>query len=125
MTAAEFWQRSPNGKALVLMLAERDNPEAVRDILDWLVGAYKTDIKQNGIDQGWTVQKANLRAENFTEGLYKQVEGVNARNQREVAEVVIDHCFDRYYRAGKPKYDAAMSWFADEIRKRFKNDPLT
>lgn len=125
MSAADFWRLSPNGKALVLMLAERNNPEAVRDILDWLVGAYKVDIRDNGLQQGWTTQKANLRAENFTEGLYKLVESVNERNQREVAEQVIDRCFERYFRAGKPKYDASMAWFANEIRKRFKNDPTT
>lgn len=122
MTAAEFWQRSPNGKALVLMLADRNNPEAVREILDWLVGAFKVDIYNDSINRGATAQQANLRSKNFTESLFKDVESVNERNQREVAERVIDHCFARYFKSGQHKYNAAMAWFADEIRKRFKND---
>ncbi len=122
MTAEQFWRMSPDGKALVLMLADRNNPEAVREILDWLVTEWKTDVKKDVLQRGGTVQQANLRGDNLSRELYKQVEGIHERNQREVAILIIDHCFSRYYKAGGQKYAAAMKWFADECRRRFKNE---
>lgn len=122
MTAEQFWTHSQSGKAIVLMLAERNNPEIVREILDWLVKEFRVDIYNNAIHQRATANQAKLRADNLTETLFKEVESVNARNQREVATRIIDHCFEKYHRAGRPKYDAAMKWFADEIRKRWRDD---
>lgn len=126
MTAAEFWKRSPNGRAMVLMLADRNNPESVREILDWLVTEWKTDVKKDAVQRRATIQQANTKADNLSEPLYRQVESLNATSsvtaQREVAIAIIDFCFIRFYQAGPQKYAAAMAWLADECRKRFKND---
>lgn len=124
MTAQEYWARSPDGRAMVIMLAERNNPEDVQAILDWLVTEWKRDVVRDTISRGGTVQQANLRGENLAAGLYKQVEGIDERNQRDIAITVIDHCFSRYYKAGAQKYAAALLWFANECRKRWRKVPL-
>lgn len=107
---------------MVIMLAQRDNPEIVRDVCEWLVGVYEKDLMAAALQQGASNKQARVVAHNQAAGLYSQAHGVNSRNQVQTAGAVVDQVFHRHYSAGKQHYDQAMVWFATELRKRVKND---
>ena len=120
----QYWASSANGKAMTMMLAKRGDVELVRDICEWLVSKHKNDLIQNSVAQGATLQQAKLRADNYCAGLNHLVEKMSDRNIETNASQIIDAIFARFYNAGQQQYARAMSWFADELRQRVKDDKI-
>jgi hypothetical protein len=117
----DFWKTSTNGKAMIVMLARRENVELVRDVCDWLVGMYKNDIAAANVQNGATVQQAKLAAESAVSGLEGALVGFNDRNCEALAVQIVDAVFNRHFRQSPAQYAKAMSWFADQLRRRVKD----
>lgn len=121
ISADEFWQRSQNGKAMVITIARLSNVEMVRSICEWLSAMYERDLEAGNVANGASRQQARVAAENGAETLRQMAEGINDRNAVSIATSIIDTAFQRHYEKGKPHYDKAMLWFSDELRKRTKD----
>lgn len=132
ISATQFFNGSRNGKAMVAMMCHRRDAdtgasiadvELVRDICEWLVDVYRKDIAASAVQQGATIEQANLRAANFTLGLMTAAESIRDGNCESVAMDIIDKCFKRFYEQGRPQYETAMAWFADRLREKIKSLP--
>jgi len=122
VSANTFWAQSQNGKAMVVMLAQRGDVELVRDVCEWLVDTYEKDLIAGAIQKGATLAQAKVAAYNGAVALRAAAQSIADRNCDGVVTQVVDAVFQRYYNAGKPTYDKAMAWFADEMRKRTIDD---
>ena len=128
ISANDFWARSQNGKAMLVFLARQEkfglgnNIELVRDICDWLVGKHKNDLIAGALSRGATMEQAKAYGNNQTSGLQNMADSISDRNAEANAVTIIDAVFHRHYNAGKQQYERAMAWFADELRKRVKDD---
>lgn len=122
VSANEFWAQSRNGKAMLVMLAQRGDVELVRDVCDWLVVTYEKDLIAGNLQRGATMEQAKIAAKNGTAAIQGAVQSISDRNVEGAVGQIVDAVFQRYYNAGKPTYDKAMGWFADELRKRVKDD---
>ncbi len=121
ITADQFWNSSRNGKAMLLMSAKRGDVEFVRDACDWLVKVRRDDLALGAIEQGATADQAKAIGYNGVSGLQSGVDGINDRNCVASVTSIVDEVFAKHYNAGKPQYDKAMAWFADQLRKRAKD----
>lgn len=106
---------------MLVMLAQRGDVELVRDACEWLVGVYRRDCEAGARQKGASAEQAVAAARNATEDLQKAAEGINDRNVVGMCTSIVDTCFSRHYNAGKPTYDKAMAWFADELRKKIRD----
>jgi len=120
ISADAFFNSSRNGKAMLLMLAGQGHVEVVRGACEWIAGVYQKDLEAAAVHKGANQKQAKIAAENGAAGVLALAEGINDRNCVQAATQVVDACFQRHYNAGKPSYDTAMAWFADELRKRVK-----
>ena len=107
---------------MTLMMAQRGDVELVRNICEWLVTQYRKDLEAGARQRGASINQARTMAQNGTAALMSSAEGINDQNVSGTAAGVIDACFQRHYNAGKPQYDKAMAWFADQLRVRVKDD---
>jgi len=121
VSADQFWQSSKNGKAMIIMAAQLDRVELVRDICDWLVAQAGKDATAGALQQGATLQQAKIIGDTTASGLQTLVDGMNDRNCAHNAATIIDAVFQRHYNKGKVAYDKVMSDFADLLRQRVKD----
>ena len=122
VSANQFWASSQNGKAMLVMLAQRGDVELARDICDWLVITYEKDLIAGNLQKGATLEQAKVAAENGTAALRGAVQSIGDRNVEAAVGQIVDAVFQRYYQAGLQTYNKAMAWLADELRKRVKDD---
>lgn len=107
---------------MLVMLAQRENVEIVRDICEWLVGVYRSDLKQTALQKGASEEQARIVANDGSANARAVAESISDRNAVEASKRVVDLVLQRYFNAGQEKYAEAQLWFANELRKRFKND---
>lgn len=122
VSAAQFWAQSNNGKAMLNMLAQRQNTELVRDACEWLVDTYRQELVNDARKRGASNDQAKTYAFDATNALRVQAENVHEGNTTLVVNEIVDKVFKRYERAGQAKYAQAMQWLADELRKRVSPD---
>ena len=103
ISATDFWNTSKNGKAMIVMLAQRGDVELARDICEWLVSEKKRAIAE------------------ACGGLQRGCEGINDRNAEQQVVAVVDALYARHYAAGKSTYDKAMTDLADALRRRMQD----
>lgn len=121
ISANQFWATARDGKAMTLMLARRGDVETVRDICDWLVGLYQKDYEAGAVEEGASQEQAKVVAYEAAQNVQAAVDGINDRNVIQQSGNIIDVTFRRHSRQGEKKYQEAMSWFANELRKRVKD----
>ena len=121
ISAQQFWEQSTNGKAMLVMVAQRGDVETARDICDWLVRLKCKDIQARALKAGATQKQAELAGENAVMGMHSVVDGMNDRNCEETVVRVTDAIFRNEYNAGKAVLDRALADFANELRQRLKD----
>lgn len=119
----QFWATSMNGKAMVIMLAQRGDVDLVRDICEWLVDerqrALLASLKQNG---RLSEEAQKTAARDAVAGVRQLAESINDRNVVDTCTRVVDHIFQKAYSEGPQQYAKHMAWFATELRKRVTDD---
>jgi hypothetical protein len=120
----DFWNRSANGRAMILMLAQRGggtNVELVRDACEWLIAEHNKTLKADAMKQGRSEEAAKILAREAVAGIRGVAEGINDRNVESAACQVIDYCFQAHRDAGAATYTKILAWFADQLRQRTKD----
>lgn len=117
----QFWQTSNNGKAMLVMLAQRGDVELVRAVCEWLVSKYQKELVGVNLQRGATEEQAKTAAAEGTDSLRKAAESISDANVMGVAPSIVDACFQRYFNVGKAEYEKAMTWFASELRRRVQD----
>lgn len=121
ISADQFWSSSQNGKAMIVMAANLEKVELVKDICDWLVVQHGKDATAGAVQNGATLQQAKLIGDGAATGLQPLVDGMNDRNCAHNAAAIVDAVFQRHYAKGKVVYDKTMADFADLLRQRVKD----
>lgn len=128
----QFWRSSVNGRAMVLMLAQRGtvnipgtpagagDVELVHDILDWLVVQRELGIKSDALREGRSEDAAKIIARDRVAGLQGTVDSISDHNVVGVVNKVIDEVFMTHYGRGPVEYAKVMHWFADKLREKVK-----
>lgn len=118
ISANQFWASSKNGKAMVVMLAERGDVELCKDICEWLVGEKRKAIAADARRGGKSEEAARIIAQQACEGLTRAAESIDDRNCETQSSSIIDALYARHYAAGKGVYDKAMADLADVLRHK-------
>lgn len=118
ISANQFWATSTNGKAMLIMLAQRGDVELVRDTCEWLVDHRESTLRSDIEAGGASKETARLKAAEVVAGMRKQAESINDRNVVAACESVIDALFHRYYVQGPKVYGSAMSDLANLLRSK-------
>jgi hypothetical protein len=119
----QFFATSQNGKAMVLMIAQRGDVEMARNICEWLVDERERGLRADLKKQGRLSEEAQkIAARDAVAGIRAVAESINDRNVVDNTTRVIDHIFQRAYSEGQQVYARHMLWFANELRKRVTDD---
>lgn len=121
ISANQFWTTSKNGKAMIVMLAQRGDVELCRDICEWLVGEKRKAIEADARRDGRSEAQAKTISAEACGGLQRAAESISDRNVEGQASSVIDALYARHYAAGKPTYDKAMADLADALRRKVQD----
>lgn len=121
ISATDFWNTSRNGKAMIVMLAQRGDVELCRDICEWLVGEKRKAIELEARQSGKSDNQARTISVEACNGLQRACEGINDRNVEAQAASVLDALYARHYAAGKTTYDKAMSDLAEALRRKMRD----
>lgn len=121
ISATDFWNTSKNGKAMVVMLAQRGDVELCRDICEWLVSEKRRAIEVDAQASGKSPEAARIIAAEACTGLSRAAESINDRNVESQTTGVLDALYARHYAAGKATYDKAMADLADKLRQKVRD----
>lgn len=121
ISANQFWSTSRNGKAMVIMLAQRGDVELCRDICEWLVGEKRKVIEADARNGGRSDAQAKTISSEACGGLQRAAEAINDRNVEGQVITLIDALYARHYAAGKQTYDKAMGDLADALRQKVQD----
>lgn len=121
ISANQFWDTSKNGKAMVVMLAQRGDVELCRDICEWLVVEKRRAIEAEARQAGRSEEQARTIAAEAVNGLQRAAEAIQDKNAESQTASVLDALYARHYAAGKAVYDRAMSDLADALRKKVRD----
>jgi hypothetical protein len=121
ISATQFWSTSKNGKAMIVMLAERGDVELCKDICEWLVVEKRKAIEADARRGGKSEEAARIIAIEACQGLAHAAEGINDRNVEAQTSSVVDALYARHYAAGKATYDKAMADLADVLRQKVRD----
>lgn len=121
ISANQFWSTSKNGKAMIVMLAQRGDVELCRDICEWLVGEKRRAIEAEARQAGRSEAQAKTISAEACGGLQRAAEAIGDRNVEGQTASVIDALYARHYAAGKGVYDKAMADLADALRQKVQD----
>lgn len=121
ISANQFWSTSKNGKAMVVMLAQRGDVELCRDICEWLVSEKRKAIEAEARADGRSETQAKTISAEACGGLQRAAEAIGDRNVEGQTASVIDALYARHYAAGKATYDKAMADLADALRRKVQD----
>jgi hypothetical protein len=121
ISATQFWSTSKNGKAMVVMLAQRGDVELCREICEWIVSEKRKAIEADARQAGRNENQAKLISAEACSGLMRAAEGVNDRNCEAQAASLIDALYARHYAAGKAEYDKAMAALSEALRRKVQD----
>lgn len=121
ISATDFWNTSRNGKAMIVMLAQRGDVELARDICEWLVGEKRRAIEADARQSGRSDAQAKTISSEACGGLQRGCEAINDRNVEGQVVTIIDALYARHYAAGKQTYDRAMADLADALRQKVQD----
>lgn len=121
ISATQFWSTSKNGKAMIVMLAQRGDVELCRDICEWLVSEKRRAIEADARQSGRSDAQAKTISAEACGGLQRGCESINDRNVESQVVQMIDALYARHYAAGKATYDKAMADLADALRHKVQD----
>jgi len=121
ISATQFWSTSKNGKAMIVMLAQRGDVELCREICEWLVSEKRKAIEADARQAGRNESQAKVISAEACAGLTRAAEAVNDRNCEGQTVSLIDALYARHYAAGKAAYDKSMADLADALRRRMQD----
>lgn len=118
ISANQFWATSTNGKAMIVLLAQRGDVETCKDVCEWLVDQRELGLRQDFEANGASKEAAKLRAADAVAGVRKVAESINDRNVIACVENVVDNIFQRFYQQGPKHYAAVMATLANQLRQK-------
>ncbi len=124
ISANQFWQTSVNGKAMMVMLAQRGDVELCKDTCEWLVDQRELALRKEMLASGTlSVESCKLKAHEIVSPMRALAEGINDRNVQACVEGVVDKLFHRFYLQGARVYADAMAQLAQILRSKVVDDP--
>jgi hypothetical protein len=123
ISANQFWATSVNGKAMMVMLAQRNDVELCKDTCEWLVDQRELALR-NELLAGGTLspESCKLKAREAVASMRATAEGINDRNVQACVESVVDNLFHRFYVQGPKVYGGAMAQLANLLRVKIVDD---